>query len=115
VADPHLWMWVAAFVGALWWTKNWLMDTMASRWRFILATLAGIPLWVVVAFLSTRVVSGSSGVGIVYASTALSYVAAIMAFVTAVGFVLGLYLWAEEEAQEAADAVPDGASPGFGD
>jgi hypothetical protein len=106
-------MWVAAFVGALWWTKSWLIDPTAQRWRHILASLTSVPLWAVVAFLSTRVVSGSSGIGIVFASTALSYFAAMMAFVSVVGFVLGLYLWAADEARDAADAAPDGVS--FGD
>lgn len=113
--DPHLWMYVAAFAGALWWTKSWLMDPVGARWRFMLATLTGVPLWIVVAYLSTRVVDASSGVGIVYASIALSYFAAIMAFVTVIGFILGLYLWAEEEAADAAGELPESVSTGWGD
>lgn len=108
-------MHVAAFLGALWWTKGWLMDATRQRWRFILSTLSSVPLWIVVAYTATRVVEGSSGVGIVYGSTAIAYFGAMMAFVSVIGFVLGLYLWAEEEAQEAAGELPQNVRTQFGD
>lgn len=113
--ETHLLMHVAAFLGALWWTKHWLMDPMPQRWRFILSTLSSVPLWIVVAFTATRVIEGSSGVGIVYGSVAIAYFSAMMAFVSVAGFVLGLYLWAEQEGEDAAADLPENVRPGMGD
>jgi len=113
--ETHLFMHVAVFLAATWWTKNWLMDTMAQRWRFILATLGGVPMWLVSAYTATRVVEGSSGVGIVYGSMAIAYLSAMMAFVSVVGFVLGLYLWAEQEGEQAAQELPENVRPRIGD
>lgn len=115
MAETHLLMHVAAFLAATWWTKSWLMDAITQRWRYIIATLAGVPMWVVVAYSSTRVIEPSSGVGHVFGSMALAYFAAMMAFVSAIGLIAGLYLWAEDEAQDAASEVPGMVQPGRGD
>lgn len=106
MAETHLLMNVAAFLAAIWWTKHWLMDPIGQRWRYIIAALAGVPMWVVVAYSSTRVVDPSGGAEIVFGSMAMAYFAAMMAFVSAIGLIAGLFLWAEEEAQDTAGEVP---------
>lgn len=115
MAETHILMLVAGLLGAIWWTKSWLMDPIQARWRFAVASLAGIPLWIFVAFSATRVVDTTSGVTTVYGSMALAYVAAFMAFVSVIGMVLGLFLWAEEEAQDASDELPGAVRPGRAD
>lgn len=115
MAETNLLMHLAVFGGALWWTKQWLIGRPASRWRYILASLASIPLWVVAAFTATRAVGASSGVQIVYGSLPIAYFSAMMAFVSAIGFVLGIYLWAEEEAQDAAAELPENVRTQYGD
>lgn len=115
MAETHLLMNVGAFIAAMWWTKSWLMDPIQSRWRFVVASLVSVPLWIFVAYSSTRVVDPSSGVGHVFGSIALAYVAGIMALVSVVGCILGLYLWAEEEAEESAQQLPPAVRPRSGD
>lgn len=115
MAETHLLMNVAALLAATWWTKSWLMDPIVSRWRFVVASLVSVPLWVFVAYSSTRVVDPSSGVGHIFGSMALAYVAAIMALVSIVGCVLGLYLWTEEEIQESEATLPQNLRMGRGD
>lgn len=113
--ETHLLMNVAAFLAATWWTKHWLIDSITQRWRFIIAALASIPMWVVVAYTSTRVVDPSGGVDHVFGSMALAYLAAMMAFVSAIGLLAGLFLWAEDEASNAAQEIPSSARPGRSD
>lgn len=113
--ETHILMNVGALVAATWWTKHWLMDPLPSRWRYVIASLVGVPMWIFVAYSSTRVVDPSSGVGHVFGSMALAYVGAIMAMVSLVGCVLGLYLWAEEEGQQTAQQLPPQFRPGRGD
>jgi hypothetical protein len=115
MAETHLLMHVAAFVGALWWTKHWMLDPVGQRWRFILSSLASVPLWIVVAFTATRAVSGSSGVGIVYGSLPIAYFGGLMAALSLLGFVLGLFLWTEEEGERAAQSLPENVRGQFGD
>lgn len=115
MAETALLMHVVAFAGALWWTKHWLMDPIAQRWRFILSSLSSVPLWIVVAYTATRAVEGSSGVGIVYESLPVAYFGALMAFLSLLGFVLGLFLWTEEEGERAAESLPENVRGSFGD
>jgi len=113
--ETHLLMHLVAFAGALWWTKSWLIDRPASRWRYILASLSGIPLWIVAGYTATRAADASSGVVVIYESLPIAYFSFLMAFVSAVGFILGLYLWAEEEGEETAAELRGGLRTGPGD
>lgn len=106
MAETHLFQHLAAFVLALWWTKQWLISRPVSRWRFAVSALAGAILWVYVAFTATSSVSASGGVVIEYQSMPLAYFAAFMAFVSVVGIILGLLLWTEEEGEEASQNLP---------
>jgi len=100
MAETHLLMFVIPFATTVWWTKSWLMDPIASRWRFAVSALAGTLAWVYLAYSATRVVEASAGVQIVYGSQALSVFCAFMAFVSVIGTLLGLLLWTEEAGEE---------------
>lgn len=118
MAETHVGMHLVALLIAFWWTKNWLMEPIIAKWRFTVAALAGTILWIWLAFASTRVVAASGGVQLVYGSTALAYVCGFMALVSVVGLILGLLLWTEEEAEQAARNAPvealSGIRPGEG-
>lgn len=106
MAETHLLQHLAAFVLAMWWTKQWLISRPVSRWRFAVSALSGAILWVFVAYTSTSSLDTSGGVTIEFQSMALAYFSAFMAFVSVVGIFLGLLLWTDEEAREAGDDVP---------
>lgn len=108
--ETHLYMMIASFLSAMWWTKSWLMDPIIARWRFGVSAFSGSLLWIVVAYTSTRAVESSAGVQIIYASDALSWFSVFMALVSVAGLILGLYLWVEEEAKETAEQLPDAVS-----
>jgi len=113
--ETNLLMHLAAFGGALWWTSKWLIARPASRWRYLLASLVSVPLWIVARYTATRAGAGSSGVVIIYESLPIAYFAFLMAFISVVGAILGLYLWTEEEASDAAEELPDGVRTNWGD
>lgn len=115
MAETHILQNVIPLALALWWTKSWLMDPIISRWRFAVSAVAGSILWVYVAYTSTRAVDTSGGVEIIFESMALAYFSAFMAFVSVVGMVLGLLLWVDEEAKEAAETLPGAVRTQFGD
>lgn len=115
MAETHLLMNVGVLLTATWWTKSWLMDPIQSRWRFIVASLTSIPMWIFVAYSSTHVVDPSNGVGHAFGSMALAYLAVIMAVVSVAGLIIGVLLWAEEEAQETAQTLPGAVRPGRSD
>lgn len=115
MAETHLLMNIGVLLGSIWWTKSWLMDPIQSRWRYIVAALASIPMWIFVAYSSTRVVDPSSGVGHIFGSMALAYLSVIMALVSVAGLLIGIFLWAEEEAEETAQTLPPSVRPRRGD
>lgn len=95
------------FIATVWWTKSWLMDPIASRWRFAVSALAGTLMWVFLAYAATRTVEASGGVQLVYGSIALAYVCGFMALVSFIGMLFGLFVWTEEAGQEAVETLPD--------
>lgn len=110
MSEPHVIAHFAVpFAMAVWWTKSWLMDPIASRWRFAVSALAGVLAWIYLAFAATRAVEASGGEQIIYGSMALAYVCGFMAALSFVGIILGLLLWAEESGEEAAETLPDAA------
>ena len=113
MAETHLLMFVIPFATTVWWTKSWLMDPIASRWRFAVSALAGTLAWVYLAYSATRVVEASAGVQIVYGSQALSVFCAFMAFVSVIGTLLGLLLWTEEAGEEMTEGTRGGATRGI--
>lgn len=115
MAETHILQNVIPLALALWWTKNWLMDTIVARWRFAVSAIAGGILWIYVAYSSTRAVDASSGVEIVFESFALAYFSVFMAILSVVGMLLGLTLWAEEEGERTTQTLPDAVQTQFGD
>lgn len=113
MAETHLWMLLVPLAANLWWTKGWLMDPIIARWRFAVSAFSSAILWVYLAYTSTRVVSTSGGAEIIHDSLPLAYFCAFMAVVSVAGLVLGLFLWTEEEAEEAARLLPDSVNTGF--
>jgi ABC-type transport system involved in multi-copper enzyme maturation permease subunit len=109
MAETHLLQHIVAFVGALWWTKQWLISRPVSRWRFAVSALAGSILWVYVAYTATGTYESSSGVVVLFQSLPLAYFSAFMAFVSVIGIVLGLLLWTEEEVDRASEDLPASA------
>jgi len=106
MAEIHLLQHVAAFVLALWWTKQWLITRPVSRWRFVVAAFAGAILWVFVAFTGTSVWVADGGTTVEFGTIALAWFAAFMAFVSLIGMVVGLLLWTEEEIEDASAELP---------
>jgi hypothetical protein len=106
MAETALLQHVVAFAGALWWTKQWLVNRPPARWRFAVSGLAGALLWVLVAYVSTNAQAASSGVVVSFNSLPIAYFAAFMAVTSLVGTVLGLLLWTEEEIKETGQGVP---------
>lgn len=106
MAEPHVIAHFAVpFALAIWWTKSWLMDPIAQRWRFVGAAFAGSVWWVYLAYTATRAVESSGGVQIVYGSTALAYICVFMALTSFVGLILGVLLWSEEEGIAASEQL----------
>lgn len=103
---PHLYQHLIAFIGAMWWTKKWLITRPVSRWRFAVSALAGSILWIYVAFTATQSFNSSSGEVIAYQSMPLAYFSTFMAFVSVIGIILGLLLWTEEETEQASENIP---------
>lgn len=114
MAETHLLMFVIPFATTVWWTKSWLMDPIASRWRFAVSAFAGTIAWVYLAYTATRVFEASGGIQIVYGSRALAVFCAFMALVSFVGIVLGLLLWTEEAGKETAGELRRRVGQGFG-
>lgn len=114
MAETHLFQHLFAFVLAMWWTKHWLMDGIIARWRFVISALSGSILWIYVAYTATRAIDTSAGVTIAFNSMPLAYFSAFMAFVSVMGMILGLFLWTEEEGQEAAAQLPGSVKTGWG-
>lgn len=109
MADVHLIQWTAAFVGALYLTTKWMVERPRSRWRHILTTIVSGLFWLPVAYTAGNVgVATDSGDVVVFGSDALATFSMFMILVNAVGLLLGLLLWAEEEAEEAHESLPDG-------
>ena len=106
MAETHLWQFVAMLTLTMWWTKGWLINRVASRWRHILGALVSTIAWIYVAFAATRVAQGSGGVTIVFGSDALSTFAGFMAFVSVLGVLLGLLFWTEETGREVSEDLP---------
>lgn len=113
--DPHLWMFVAPFLAAIWWTRQWLLTRLVSRWRFVIGGLLGTLLWVYCAYASTRVLVADGGTTVTFGSTSLAYFCVVMAIVSFVGIPIGLLEWTEEEGEEVREEVPNSRIPGVGD
>jgi low temperature requirement protein LtrA len=104
----HLFQWFALWIAAIWWSKHTLMDRGGGIfWRQVLSALVGVILWIPVAYLSTEVAAGNSGVVTLYGSDALGYVGVVMAIFMVLTLILSLIMWAEEEAEEAAEELKD--------
>jgi hypothetical protein len=114
MAETHILQHIAMLAGMLWWTKQWLITRPVSRWRFAVAALSGAIGWVFVAFTATESIDPSGGVTISFTSIPLAYFAGFMAFVSVVGIILGLALWAEEETEEASQNIPQAARSALG-
>jgi len=97
---PHVWMVVVPFAVAVWWTSQWLLQPVVSRWRHVAAGLVSILLWIYLSFASTRALAGSPE-QYAYGSEALAFVSVFMALVSFLGVILGLLLWVEETASDA--------------
>lgn len=108
MVDVHLFQWVAAFAAAFWLTARWLLERPRSRWRHILGGLVSTLIWIPVAYTAGNVAVNSGGVTMRFGSDALGTFAAFMAVLCIVGLLVGLMLWAEEAADDAHDALPDG-------
>jgi len=106
MAETHLLQHLAAFVLAMWWTKQWLITRPVSRWRFAVSALAGAILWIYVAFTATGSQGYTDGSLETFTSMPLAYFSTFMAFVSVVGIVLGLLLWTEEETEKASQNLP---------
>lgn len=101
------------FAVTVWWTKSWLMDPIASRWRFTISAFSGTIAWVYLAYAATRGVEASGGVQEVYGSISLAYFCGFMAVVSFVGIILGLLLWTEESGTETIGELRRAAGSGF--
>lgn len=115
MAEVHIWMLIAPFIAAIWWTNQWLTGRVLARWRHAVSALVSAIFWIYCAYASTRVVDASGGVEIIYGSLALSYVSAFMAIVSVAGALLGLALWTEEEAERTARELPESVQTGWDD
>ncbi len=107
MVETHLFQHLGMLVIATWWTSKWLINRPASRWRFLMASLSGAIMWVYVAFTAL----GSSaltdtGNTVLVQSEALAYIGTFMAFISVVGMLLGLFMWAEEETEAASEGAP---------
>ncbi|MFW5956341.1 MAG: hypothetical protein ACOCQY_02945 [Halorhabdus sp.] len=105
--EIHLIQWTAAFAAALYLTCKWLLERPRSRWRHIVAGLVSTLLWVPVAYTAGNVAVADGGEAVSFGSDALGMFAIFMIVVNMAGLVLGLYVWAEEEVDEASEAAPD--------
>lgn len=106
MAETHILQFVTMLALTMWWTKQWLVDRVASRWRHLIGALASTIAWIYLAFTATRVVDTSSGVTVVFGSGALGMFATFMAFVSVIGIFLGLLFWTEETGEEVSQDVP---------
>jgi hypothetical protein len=106
MAETHLWQFTAMLVLTMWWTKSWLINRVASRWRHLTGALVSTIAWAYISFTATRVADPSGGVTIVFGSEALATFAAFMAFVSVIGIFLGLLFWTEETGREISEDVP---------
>jgi len=106
MAETHVLTFVVVLALTMWWTKGWLINRVASRWRHLLGSLVSTIAWVYLAFTATRVADTSGGVTIIFGSDALSTFAAFMAFVSVLGVLLGLLFWTEETGREVSEDLP---------
>ncbi len=105
--DIHLLQWTAAFAAALYLTCKWLLERPRSRWRHIISGLVSTLLWIPVAYTAGNVAVADNGEVVAFGSDALGMYAIFMVVVNIAGLVLGLFLWAEEEVEEASREAPD--------
>lgn len=106
MADTHVLQFVTMLALTMWWTKSWLIDRVASRWRHLVGALASTIAWIYIAYTATRVMDTSAGVTIVFGSGALGTFAVFMSFVSVIGIILGLLFWTEETAREVSEDAP---------
>ncbi len=105
--DIHLIQWTAAFAAALYLTSKWLIERPRSRWRHIVSGLVSTILWIPVAYTAGNVAVADNGEAVAFGSEALGGFGILMVVVNIAGLILGLFLWAEEEVEEASNNTPD--------
>lgn len=113
--DIHLIQWTAAFVAALYLTSKWLLDRPPSLWRHLLASTASVVCWILVAYTAGNVAVESQGEVLTFGSDALGTFATFMVVVNVAGLLVGLVLWAEEEAEKTEESLPEGMQHRPGD
>lgn len=102
----HATQWAVVWLAAIGWTATWLLSRPASRWRHLLGGVVAVLLWVPVAYTSNNVGVASNGSTLTFGSDAVAGVATFMVVVCLAGLLIGLYLWVEEQADAAEDALP---------
>lgn len=106
MATIHVLQWFALFIVAAWFSKATLMDRGGGiRWRQFVSALVSAILWLPLAFASTRVADGATGVVTTYGSEALGWIAMLMVLVMVLTAILSLVLWSQEEAEESFDEL----------
>ncbi len=114
--DIHVIQWTAVFAAAMYFTCKWLVERPRSRWRHIAGSLVSILFWIPVAYTAGNVGVADNGEAVTFGSDAVGSVAIFMIVVCIAGLILGLYLWAEEEVEEASQEAPNlQQQPGRGD